>query len=95
MLCGPSPSPLPSSEGSRHARHVTCKDNWMRREGGGESQGRSKRQGPETAGIGQPEGELKAGGRGRARESFHGVRSCPVPRTADQNPSTALAQLVT
>ena len=23
MLCGPSPSPLPSSEGSRHTRRVT------------------------------------------------------------------------
>ena len=38
----------------------------MKRKGGWESQGRSKRQGPETAGTGQPEGALKRG-EGRAR----------------------------
>lgn len=45
----------------------------MRREGGWESQGRSKRQGPETAGIGRPEGEFKRGkgGESELNESGH------------------------
>ena len=93
MLCGPSPSPLPSSEGSRHTRHVTRTGKLDEEKGGMGKSGAQQATRTRDSWNWAARGSVEEGG--RASESSHGVRSCPVPRTADQNPSTALAQLVT
>lgn len=64
----------------------------MRREGGWESQGRSKRQGPETAGIGRPEGEFK---RGKGERELSRSQVMSFSSNCRSDPSTALARLVT
>lgn len=95
MFCGSGPSPLPSSEGSRHTRHHTYGLAGCLHKVG--------------EGLGKPGGvagdrdqrQLELGGqrescRGRrVRKQYRGVQQSPVPRTAGQNPSIALAWLVT
>lgn len=64
MLSGPGPSPLPSLEGSRHARRHTYRAAGFLQVvvvGGRDRQGDDGGQGPKTAGAGWPEGELQRG----------------------------------